>query len=88
VDGRAAVLLVHGPVGEEGLARWRDELDNRYGSVPAKHERGQDSWQWVRRNTMLRLTTRREGSARVASVSLVDGSLLDGLGPLPARGRP
>jgi len=33
--------------------------------------------QWVRRGRMLRLTWRLEGTGKVASVSLVDGRVLD-----------
>jgi hypothetical protein len=33
--------------------------------------------QWVRRGRMLRLTWRKEGTATTASVSLVDGRVLD-----------
>jgi hypothetical protein len=91
VEGAVAVLLISGPVGDAGVARWRDRLAARYGSVPARREHGQESWQWVRRSRMIRLTTRREDGTRIASVSLVDGPLLDGLGPVPGRpagGRP
>ena len=41
--------------------------------------------QWVRRGRMLRLTWRKERGDKVASVSLVDGRVLDGWGRDRAR---
>ena len=41
--------------------------------------------QWVRRGRMLRLTWRAEKGAKVASVSLVDGRVLDAWGRSRAR---
>lgn len=88
VNGEVAVLMIKGSVGEAGLDRWREHLTTRYGSVSPKRERGQETWQWVRRRRMIRLTTRREDAVRVVSVSLVDGPLLDGLGPAPRARSP
>lgn len=88
VNGEVAVLMIKGSVGEAGLDRWREHLTTRYGSVSPKRERGQETWQWVRRRRMIRLTTRREDAVRVVSVSLVDGPLLDGLGPVPRARSP
>ena len=52
----------------------------------------QSMLQWVRRGRMIRLTWRLEGRAKVASVSLVDGHVLDNwgrshAGVTPARHR-
>jgi hypothetical protein len=44
--------------------------------------------QWVRRGRMIRLTWRMEGGAQVASVSLVDGRVLDNWGRSSRGGRP
>jgi hypothetical protein len=80
VDGGVAILIVHGNIGDTGLHVWREALERRYGSTSLRREHGQQSWQWIRGRQMLRLTTRREGSGRVVSVTLIDGPLLDGLG--------
>lgn len=88
INGEVAVLMIRGPVGEAGLDRWRDQLTTRYGSVSPKREHGQQTWQWVRRRRMIRLTTRRENAVRMVSVSLVDGPLLDGLGQGPRARSP
>lgn len=73
------VMLLSAPVGDADLRRWLGGFAARYGAVMPRASNGQETWQWVRRNTMLRVTTRREAGRRVASVSLVDGTLLDGL---------
>jgi len=79
VDGRAGIVLVAGPASAETIADWHAGLVDRYGAVAVSRQPGQESFQWVRRNQMLRLTVRRESGGLVASVSLVDGALLDGL---------
>jgi hypothetical protein len=81
VDGQLAILLLSGPVGRETLGVWRDGLETVYGSVTPRTDHGQETWQWIRRRQMLRLTTRLEAGMRVVSVSLTDGPLLDGLNP-------
>lgn len=85
VDGALAILVIRGPLGEAGLERWRSDLEAHYGSVTPTSEHGQETWQWIRQRRMLRLTTRREAGARIVSVTLVDGPLLDGL-QAPPRG--
>lgn len=58
--------------------RWRAELEGAYGAQPATMQGGQGMVQWVLGTQMLRLTW-RPGSNRIeASVSLVDGPVLDG----------
>ncbi len=81
VDGRAGIVLVAGPASAQTIADWHAALVDRYGAVGVSRQPGQESFQWVRRNQMLRLTVRRETGGLVASVSLVDGALLDGLPP-------
>jgi len=73
------IMLLSAPVAEADLRRWVGGVASRYGPVAPRVSHGQETWQWVRRNTMLRVTTRPEARDRVASVSLVDGALLDGL---------
>jgi hypothetical protein len=88
VSGETAILLLAGPTTAEQVSRWRLELATKYGDAPVRTEHGQQSWQWIRRQRMIRLTSRTEAGERVASVSLVDGPLLDNLdtGPRPASG--
>jgi len=87
IDDRLAILLLAGAVNPDGLAVWRERLQSTYGSVTRRTDHGQETWQWIRRRQMLRLTTRIEAGQRVVSVSLIDGPLLDGLNP-PARRAP
>ncbi len=62
------------------LERWRHDLERRYGAVPTQVQGPQRMMQWVRRGRMIRLTWRREQGGTTASVSLVDGRVLDGWG--------
>jgi hypothetical protein len=80
IDSVSAVLTVSGPVSESRLSSWRDSLQVRFGPVSATVQGTQSMMQWVRHGTMLRLTWRTEKSGRVASVSLVDGPVLDAWG--------
>jgi hypothetical protein len=80
VGGTTAVLLISGPVDDADLNRWVDDLSTKYGRVTARLANTQAMWEWVRARRMIRVTTRIERSTRVASVSLVDGITLDGLG--------
>jgi hypothetical protein len=80
VGGTAAVLLISGQVSDTELNGWVEDLSAKYGRVTARLANTQAMWQWVRERRMIRVTTRIERSNRVASVSLVDGVTLDGLG--------
>jgi hypothetical protein len=80
IDSTAGVIMLSGMVVPDQLDRWRQALQERYGLVGSKVQGTQRMLQWVRRGRMLRLTWRLEGSGRVASVSLVDGRVLDDWG--------
>ena len=67
------------------LDRWRSELEN-YGRVGAKVQGSQWMMQWVRSGRMARLTWKVQRSERTASVSLIDGHVLDGWGRERSRG--
>jgi len=84
IDSVASVLTVSGPADADRLARWRRTLEQQYGRVEARSQCQQSMMQWVRRGRMLRLTWRVDGARRTASVSLVDGRVLDAWG----RSRP
>lgn len=80
VDSLSGVMTLSGDVGGDELDRWRGGIERRYGRVGAQVQGAQWMMQWVRRGRMLRLTWRMERGERVASVSLVDGRVLDGWG--------
>lgn len=77
VDSAAGVITVSGPVATDQLAYWRRTVERRYGRVDAHAQGSQWMMQWVRRGRMLRLTWRINGGRKEASVSLVDGRILD-----------
>jgi len=83
MDSAAGVITLSGDVDGDRLDRWREAIEARYGRVGARVQGSQWMMQWVRRGRMLRLTWRTEGGGKVASVSLIDGRVLDGW----ARGR-
>jgi hypothetical protein len=56
--------------------------------VGAKAQGSQWMMQWVRRGRMLRLTWRTDRGKRTASVSLVDGRVLDAWGQKRAAASP
>jgi hypothetical protein len=80
VDSLAGVMTLSGTVDSIQLEDWRRSLQDRYGRVAARVQGSQRMLQWVRRGRMIRLTWRLEGSEKVASVSLVDGHVLDNWG--------
>lgn len=80
IDSMAGVITLSGVVAPARLDFWRRALLDRYGVVGAKVQGSQSMLQWVRRGRMLRLTWRLEAGGKVASVSLVDGHVLDDWG--------
>jgi hypothetical protein len=80
VDSVASVITLSSGVDADQLDRWRQTIERRYGQVDAKVQGSQWMMQWVRRGRMLRLTWRVERGEKVASVSLVDGRVLDAWG--------
>jgi hypothetical protein len=86
MDSVAGVITVSAALDSSALGRWRSDLERRYGRVPMRRQGIQSMLQWVRRGRMLRLTWRSERGRLSASVSLVDGRVLDawGAGRTPA----
>jgi hypothetical protein len=80
MDSAAGVITLSAAVDSSALGGWRRDLERRYGPVAVKRQGGQSMLQWVRRGRMLRLTWRTERGALTASVSLVDGRVLDAWG--------
>jgi hypothetical protein len=86
IDSVAGVVTLSSRVTADQLDRWRQAIERRYGRVDAQIQGPQWMMQWVRRGRMLRLTWRIERGEKVASVSLVDGRVLDGWGGGRRRG--
>ncbi len=77
MDSAAGIITVSGRVTGVDIDRWKRSLEARYGVVGAQVQGGQWMMQWVWQGRMLRLTWKIEQGVRVASVSLVDGGVLD-----------
>ena len=88
IDSIAGVITLSGGVDGELLDRWRSRIEARYGRVGARAQGSQWMMQWVRRGRMLRLTWRTDRGGRTASVSLVDGRVLDAWGRERAAASP
>ncbi len=86
IDSVAGVITLSSEIAGDRLDHWRQRIESRYGRVGAKVRGSEWMMQWVRGGRMLRLTWRTDRGARVASVSLVDGRVLDGWGR--SRSRP
>jgi hypothetical protein len=80
MDSAAGVITLSAAVDSSALGSWRRDLERRYGRVTVKRQGGQSMLQWVRRSRMIRLTWRTERGELTASVSLVDGRVLDAWG--------
>jgi hypothetical protein len=80
IDSAAGVITLSGRMNPNQLELWRRTLQERYGRVDPRVQGSQWMLQWVRRGRMLRLTWRLESAGKVASVSLVDGRVLDDWG--------
>jgi hypothetical protein len=80
MDSVAGVITLSGVLATDQLEHWRATLETQYGRVGARNQGTQWMQQWVRRGRMLRLTWRLERGEKVASVSLVDGRVLDAWG--------
>ena len=88
IDSVAGVITLSAGVDAQTLDRWKRRLESRYGRVDAKPQGSQWMMQWVRRGRMLRLTWRTDRGERTASVSLVDGRVLDEWGRKRAAASP
>lgn len=77
INGRAAITTLSSRLTEARLARWRGFLEGRYGASRERRQGPGRMLQWIRHGRMLRLTWRPKGRDFEASVSMVDGPLLD-----------
>lgn len=87
IDSVAGIITISADLDSERLDRWRDGIVRSYGPVGARAQGSQWMMQWVRRGRMLRLTWRMERKGKAASVSLVDGRVLDAWGRSRSRTR-
>jgi hypothetical protein len=87
IDSVAGIITISGGIDSDQLDRWREGIVASYGRVGARAQGSQWMMQWVRRGRMLRLTWRTERGEKVASVSLVDGRVLDAWGRSRSRTR-
>lgn len=87
IDSVAGILTIKAGLDSDQLDRWREGIVARYGRVGARAQGSQWMMQWVRQRRMLRLTWRVERGGKVASVSLVDGRVLDAWGRSRAKTR-
>jgi hypothetical protein len=85
IDSVAGIMTLSGVVAPGQLDRWQESLRVRYGVVGKRVQGTQSMHQWVRRGRMIRLTWRLEAGGEVASVSLVDGRVLDDWGRTQSR---
>ncbi|MFI5211014.1 MAG: hypothetical protein ACHQ2E_11260 [Gemmatimonadales bacterium] len=80
VDSAVSILTLSTTLSDSALVVWQRALVHHYGPVPTQVQGQQRMMQWIRQNTMLRLTWRVENGAVQTSLSLVDGTLLDAWG--------
>ena len=85
IDSVSGVMTLSADVSADQLDTWRGALEREYGRVGAQVQGTQWMMQWVRRGRMIRLTWRTEKGNRVASVSLIDGHVLDAWGRSRSR---
>ena len=78
IDSVSGVVTIAGNLAPDELDMLRADLERKYGRVGAKVQNDQWMMQWVRQGTMLRLTWKARQGAKAASLSLVDGRVLDG----------
>lgn len=78
IDSQSSILTLAADMAPGQLDRWRLALEQRYGQVGSQIQGPQRMMQWVRRGRMIRLTWRTYTGKSLASVSLVDGQILDG----------
>jgi hypothetical protein len=80
VDSAVSVLTLSITLTDSALAGWRSALVRHYGPAGTQVQGAQRMMQWIRQNTMLRMTWLMEGGTALVSLSLVDGGLLDAWG--------
>ncbi|MGB7212476.1 MAG: hypothetical protein WBC97_07600 [Gemmatimonadales bacterium] len=80
IDDTASILTLSALLTTSRLERWRDFLIARYGAATPSARGPVTMLQWISGGRMLRLAWRSKGRGFDASVSMVDGRVLDGWG--------
>lgn len=80
VDDTASILTLSAPLTTSRLDRWREFLVGSYGASAPSVRGPVTMLQWISDGRMLRLAWRPRGRGFDASVSMVDGRVLDGWG--------
>jgi hypothetical protein len=80
VGDSTSILTLAAVLTSARLDRWHEYLAAQYGDVPLRTRGGITSAQWIVGHRMMRLTWRAKGRFFEASVSLVDGDVLDAWG--------
>ena len=80
VNDTATVLTLSATVTASRLDRWREFLSAKYGAPPPRTRGPITMLQWTADRRMLRLSWRAHGRGFDASVSMVDGRVLDAWG--------
>lgn len=89
MDSLVGVLTVAGSLSKAQLDWWTSSLTNAYGPGTESSQGDQVTHQWIRHRQMLRLTHRVSADSGLnASISLVDGPVLDGWGRSRREGLP
>jgi len=78
VDSLTGIVTVSGDLSGGQFEHWRAPLETAYGQSGARVQGTQWMMQWIRGRQMIRLTWRARPGRIEASVSLVDGPVLDG----------
>ncbi|HET9293391.1 MAG TPA: hypothetical protein VFO06_03790 [Gemmatimonadales bacterium] len=78
VDSLTGIVTVSGDLTGGQFEHWRSPLETAYGESGARVQGTQWMMQWIRGRQMIRLTWRARPGRIEASVSLVDGPVLDG----------
>ena len=78
VDSLVSILTISGSVTPVQFYAWKSSLVSAYGETAVVEQGSQSMFQWIRHRQMLRLTWREFGDSTSASVSMIDGPLLDG----------
>ncbi len=78
IDSATGVVTVSATLTARDFERWRTAIESAYGRRSATVQGSQGMAQWILGTQMLRLTWRAATPRIEASVSLVDGPVLDG----------
>lgn len=89
VRDTAAVIVLTATVRQADVENWVRALTEDFGRPNHTPKPGvSETWEWIRKGQMLRVSERITKGALEAAVTLTDGPLLDALGPPPPIQQP